>query len=189
MRLEQRCHHRLELARRAGQQQDHARSVRYPQSGRAAERVRQHLGAVWHLGLPAIRLRHRIRQVSRREPFEEMRGDGRILAQRAIEHGGHDLTRHIVVGRTETPAADDEVGTRPRQADRLRELVAIVANDGLVDHLDADTIELIGDEQRVGIDARGRQQLAADGENRGARQWSRRRGRRSFRHTPANRAD
>ncbi len=48
----------------------------------------------------------------------------------------------------------------------MRELLPIVAGDTLHHDVDAERIELLGDEQRVRVDAKWRQKFAADRDDR-----------------------
>src|SRR5690606_24046361 len=55
-----------------------------------------------------------------------------------------------------------------QSAEDVLDLAAVVPDDTLGDDVDAEQVELGGDEQRVGVVADGRQQLAADRDDRRA---------------------
>jgi hypothetical protein len=52
----------------------------------------------------------------------------------------------------------------------MRELLAIIARHAFHHDVDAQRVQSIGDEQRVRVDAKRRQQFAANGDDRRARQ-------------------
>ena len=54
-----------------------------------------------------------------------------------------------------------------RAVEHARQLVDVVADDGLQPDVVADRVQPLGDEQRVGVDAERRQHLAADREDAG----------------------
>src|SRR4030095_4269457 len=65
-----------------------------------------------------------------------------------------------------TATEDQQIDTSEQRRDDVREFVARVADHGLGDDIDAETIELFGDVQRVGVNFRRREHLAADGHDR-----------------------
>ena len=91
-----------------------------------------------------------------------LRGDPFVLGKRPIEHASHHLARQVIVGRTEAATADDEVRPAQREPQCRCEFLAIVADLALADDVDPQEVELLGDEQRIRVDAGGREQFAAD---------------------------
>ena len=78
------------------------------------------------------------------------------------EHARDGVARHVVFGRTEPAGDDDEIGPRQRALDDARQLADVVGDDRLEADVVADGVQPLGDEQRVGVDAKRRQHLAAD---------------------------
>jgi hypothetical protein len=71
----------------------------------------------------------------------------RAARQRPPERFRHRFPRHIVISRSETSAEDQQFDARERRANQRHQLAAVVSDDGLEHHLDAQTIQLFGDEQ------------------------------------------
>jgi hypothetical protein len=90
----------------------------------------------------------------RRKPIADPRRDPRVFGQRSRKHLGHDLPRHIVIGRAEPSAADHQPDLIEGETNRSRQLRTVVTQHALVRDLDSEHIQLIGNQQRVGIDAR-----------------------------------
>ena len=156
--LDELCEHRSQLARRSRQQQDEPIPVIDPQTRRAASRVGKHFRSARHHRLPTIAFGHRHRQVSRGKARAQMRGDRFVLGEWPIEHRRHDLSRQVIVGRTKAAAHDDEIRASEPQPQHVLELGSVVADDSLCLHVDAEEVQLLGDEERVGVDLRWRQQ-------------------------------
>jgi hypothetical protein len=112
-----------------------------------------------HLRLAAVVVRHP--HVAAGEPPLDRGDDSGIFGELQAEHFGDDLTRHVVVGRPETASQDDEVRPGERVSEQLREQLPIVADDGLGAQVDAERGEAIREEQRVRIEPRRSEQLAA----------------------------
>src|SRR4029450_7823583 len=83
-----------------------------------------------------------------------------------LQHIGNNWPREVVVSRTEPAAADEKIHARQRVAYRGFKVAPIVADDRLEGDLDAEQIQLFGDEERVSVDLRRRQHLTADRDNR-----------------------
>src|SRR5579885_3596691 len=64
-------------------------------------------------------------------------------------------------------AGDDDIRTLDGHAQVLGEAFAIISQDVLGDDFDAKQIELLGDGERIGIQAIGAEEFRADGENFG----------------------
>src|SRR5207247_1451313 len=92
---------------------------------------------------------------------------GVVHVEGHTEDASHGVAGDIVLGRTEAAGEHDEIGPLERSAELRRELVDIVAHDGLEAHVVADGVQPFGDRKRVRVDAKRRQQLAADGDDAG----------------------
>ena len=84
---------------------------------------------------------------------------------RAPERLGDDVPRQVIVGRAEAAREHDEIRASKRRREDGAEVLARVSDDRLRAHADAVLGQALGDEQRVGIETRRRQQLAADGDD------------------------
>ena len=84
----------------------------------------------------------------------------------------HDISqriaRDVVVGRPEAAGQDDEVDAIESAAQVLGDFAATVADDGLRSQLDAERSQPLREKERVRIEARRAQQLAADRDDLGA---------------------
>ena len=65
------------------------------------------------------------------------------------------------------PVRHDQIDAAQRVIEGRRQLGPIVADHGLEQHVDAGVVQRVGDDQRIRIDAAGREELAPDGEDRG----------------------
>ena len=111
--------HRLQFARRAGQQHQPAPLAIvaegigvnfHGQTGSRAVPVRQHHRAFRHQRLDARSFRHW--PFARGEEFFHRRQGRRVFAEFFAEQFGNHVTREIVGGRTEAPGHDHEAGAR-----------------------------------------------------------------------------
>ena len=168
--------HRPQLARGAGQQHQTDRAGRQPETGCGSRRIRQHLRPARNRRLPAIDVRHL--QAARRKPRPNRVHDGGRLGKGPVEQLRDDVTRHVVGRRPEPPGDDHDVGHAQRMAQGAGKADRLVAHHQLLDDVDPDRVEPVGDEQRVGVRLVRRQQLGAHGNDRGGR----RRARSSLRH-------
>ncbi len=158
--LEQRLEHRLELARRPGQQDQHLRPMLDPLPRRGAVDVVEHHAVLDDERLPPVDRRHR--DAAGREAGFESGDDGGVLDQRPADHAGDGLARHVIVGRAQTAGQDDQVGARQRVRDDAGQRIDAIADDVLGADADAEPGQAVGDRQRVGVETRRDQQLAAD---------------------------
>ena len=102
-------------------------------------------------------------------------GDGRDGGEHLLvdrELGVRDLRdgrdRAVVVRRPEAARGDDEIVGR-ELAQALRDLVVTVADDAHALQLDAERVELVGEEARVGVGHEAEEQLLPGDEQRGRR--------------------
>ena len=82
--------------------------------------------------------------------------------KRPADHAGDGVARHVVVGRAQAAGQDDQVGARQRVRDDAGQRVDAIADDVLGADADAEPGQAVGDRQRVGVETRRDQQLAAD---------------------------
>jgi len=141
-----------------------------PQTGSASARVFDDAGTGRDHRLAPVALGHRATVATCSKPGAQALRDSGVLAQLPVERGRHHLTRHVIVGRAQSAREDDEVGPREGRPEQVRELLSIVAGDGLHHDVDAERVQMPGDEERVGVDTKGRQELAADRNDPGAGQ-------------------
>ena len=72
---------------------------------------------------------------------------------------GHGLAGEIVFGGSEAAAEDENVGAEQAVLCCGNEAPPIVADDTLENYVDAQQIELLGEVERVGVHAEGREHL------------------------------
>ena len=118
--------------------------------------------------LPPVDRRHR--DAAGREAGFEPGDDRRVLDQRPADHAGDRIARHVVVGRAQAAGQDDQVGARQRVRDHAGQRVDAIADDVLGADADAEPGQALGDRQRIGVETRRDQQLAADRDDLGRRQ-------------------
>ena len=160
--------HRLQLARRAGQQ--HHDAARVPaacvdeQARRGAVGIVQHDRPLRHLGLPPVHVRHRQVRAARSAPGSSPRSPRRSSIGSPSTSATTSRVRSSSVGpsppvRTMTSERSSAWRNRPARS------LAIVADDGLDAQVDAERRQPVGEEERIGIGARGSEQLGADGDD------------------------
>ncbi len=87
--------------------------------------------------------------------------------ERYLENAGNRVPCDVVLRRTEPTGRDDQIDVAECAGQRLRQFVDVVADDTFQADVTADRVEALGDRQRIGIDAKRRQQLAADRDDAG----------------------
>lgn len=90
-----------------------------------------------------------------------------VLLERHAEQIRHDVAGHVVRGRSKPPGDDHDVGRAHGVAQRTRKAGRLVPHHQLLDDVDTDRIEPIGNEQRVRVGLVGRQELRPDGDDHG----------------------
>ena len=163
--LDRRVEHRLHLARRARQHHDAHSPVLDPQSGRGAVGVREDRGSARHHRLPAIDVGHR--HAAPRKPRANVLDDGFVDLERHPEHPRQGVPGDVIFGRAKTAGADNQIDRLERRRQYPRQFVDRVADHHLQTDIAADGVEPLRDEERVRIDAKWRQHLAADGDDPG----------------------
>ena len=155
--------HRLQLSRRPGQQHDQLSLVLDPQARCGPVPVRQHRGALRHHRLTPVDLRRP--QSARGKPLLDRLEDMRVILERTADEVCDDVAREIVVCRAEPAGQDQQIGSVERvRHDRLQH-VPVVARNRLTLEIDTDLVQPLGDEERVRVDVRRRQHLAADSDD------------------------
>ena len=160
-----RFEHRLQFHGRPGQQHEDHAVVCDPLAGRGAAIVGQHLGALDHVSLTAIVLRHLATE--RAEPRFDAIANLLLENQRPAERAGDGFAREIVFGGSQAAGENDDLRTRRRAQDAVGEPLAFVADHGFAHHLHAQRVELIGEVQRVGVEPLRRQQFRTDRDDLG----------------------
>ena len=161
---------RLQLMRRAGQQYDDFFLAFIPAAdplpGRAAIGVGQDHRPGNHVRLLEIVRRH-VLPASRREAAFQAGDNFRVAAQFQTQGIGHGFAREVVFGGSQAAHENHNSGARKREAGRAREMFAVVADDGLENHIDAQQVELFREVEGIRVLAEGSQQLRADGDDLG----------------------
>ena len=153
--------HRLQLARRTRQQDNQFCFVFDPEAGSGSILVRQHGRARRHHCLAAVdRGRH---EPAGRESLFDRFEDLCVIFERPSDKIRDNVTCEIVVGRAEPPVRISKSLRSERIRDDGLQDAAVVAGNSFPLQVDADLVETLGDEQRIRIDVRWRQHLAADG--------------------------
>ena len=103
------------------------------------------------IDVPCARRRIRARIVFGTDIGSAVPGDivhvGKLtVALTAFEQTIDNGTCGNLVGGSEAAAAQDEIGAPEREADGVRELIAVIANDALEHDVDPERVELLGDE-------------------------------------------
>ena len=148
--------HRLQLARRAGQDDDEAPVRGHHQTGRGADRVEGDRALGDH-GLLAVGLAQRLR-VEVEAPAELAQDRGDLLLDLLVEHhlaageAPDQLGGEVVGGRPEAAGGDDQVHPLPRhEAQRRPEVLGAVADDEDVGDLDPELGQPFGEPGTVAI--------------------------------------
>ncbi len=137
-----------------------------PEPGGGAVRVREHRRAARHHRLAPVDLRHR--HPAPLEAVADAIDDRFVEVERNLKQPRDGGSRDVVLGGAEPAGHHDQVGPSECRPQQLGELLDVVAGDQLEPHVDADFVEPLGDEQRIRIDAEGRQHLRADGDDTGS---------------------
>ena len=143
--------HRLELVRRTGQQHGDGAGLLDPLSGRGAAIVGQNVGALDHEGLALVDLGHGA--FGGGEALRQPVGDVGVEDQLAVERLGDGVAGDIVLGGAEAAGENHDGGAAHGLAHLRGQAVAVVADDALGDHFDAEFVQLGGEIERVGVDA------------------------------------
>jgi hypothetical protein len=157
--------HRRHLARRARQHEDARLTVLDPQAGRGAVGVREDGRASRHHRLTAVDVGHR--HGAPRKPRTDVFDDGVVELEGHPERARQSVSRDVVFGRAESAGADDQIGRVERSRQHLRQLVDRVADHHFQADVAADGIQALRDDERIRIEAKGRQHLAANGDDPG----------------------
>ena len=76
-----------------------------------------------------------------------------VDVQRQLKDARNRVASHIVFGRAEAAGEHHHVRPFQRAAELFGELIDVVADNDLRTHVDADGVELFGDDERVGVEA------------------------------------
>ena len=138
--------------------------MREPEAGRRAVRIGEDRRALGHLRLAPIDRGHL--PAASGEPPLHRGNDLGVLVHRQAEVRGHDLARQVVIGGAQSPGQNQHAVPTQGVRDVGGQLGAVVSHDRLERHGDAEVIQDLRDEERVGVDLLGGQQLTAHGEDR-----------------------
>ncbi len=155
--------HGLELMRRAGEEHGERARFLQPLAGGGAAIIGQDIGTFDDECLALVDLRH-VPLGGGEALFEPGENLG-VQAQFAIERAGDGFAGDIILGGAKAAGDDDDTGACDGLTDLVRETVAIIADDTLGDHFNAELVQFSGEVEGVGIDALGRQHLTANGDN------------------------
>jgi hypothetical protein len=117
----------------------------------------------WHIGLPAVVLRHltTARGEHRPDALEHLR----ISPQRDVHHFGDRLTGDVVLRRTEASAHDDGVAAGEGRTEGKHDAGEVVADRSLEMAVQAGSRQLLADVGGIRIDDLTEQQLGPDGDD------------------------
>ena len=155
--------HGFQFVRRAGQKHDEASRGFEPQAGRRAARIFQQIGAFGNHGLAFIDFGHGAAQPP--EAGLDALQNAAIQHQFAAEQVGDGFAREIVQRGAQAAGRDHQFDAVERAAEGVANVVVLVADHGFAGDGDAQMVEPLGEEKRVGIDAVGREQFRADGDD------------------------
>ena len=80
------------------------------------------------------------------------------------EHGADGLLGEVVVGRTEAARGNDDICAAARELQCLGETCGVVADNGVIEHVDAERGELLREHLRVRVGDVAEEDLGADGD-------------------------
>ncbi len=156
---------RLQLLWRPRQQDDDLAAALHnrvqPLPWRAAVAVGQQRSAVEHLGLLFVIWRHGHAPLS--EALVQRGHRGIVLMHADVERCRYAGPREIILGRSKSAGEDHHIRTSQGNARRLRQVLTVVADDGLERNRNTQIVQTLGDVQRIRILTKGRQHLRADG--------------------------
>ena len=104
------------------------------------------------------------------EALRQRVGNVGVEGQFAAERLGHGIAGDVVLGGSEAAGENQDGGAAHGVAHLRGQAVAVVADDALGDHFDAELVQLIGEVERVGVEAIGSEHLAADRDDFGVHQ-------------------
>ena len=84
---------------------------------------------------------------------------------------GHGFARQIVQRGAQAAGRDHQLDAVERAAEGVANVVVLIADDGFAGHGDAEMVEPLGEEKRVGIDAVGREQFRTDRDDFSLHAW------------------
>ena len=151
--------------RRTGQEDDYPAGFLEPLSGSGTAIVGQNVGAVDHVGLPFVDFGHLA--IGGGEALRQPIGNGGIEDKFAVKRLGDGFAGDIVFGGSEAAGENQDGGAGQGLPHLGGHAFAIVADDALGDHFDAELVQLRGEIERVGIDALAGEHLTADGDDLG----------------------
>src|SRR5580704_1481091 len=129
---------RFEFVRHAGKQHDDMSVGLEPQRRSSAARIWEHGGAFGDHRLALIYFGHGARETAK--AFLDFAHDGFAHVHFAAKKFGDGFARAVVISRAQTATGDDQVRAIQSVAEGGAHLVARIADNGFVDHADADFI-------------------------------------------------
>ncbi len=152
---------RLELVRRAGQEDNDAlttvKRAAQPLAGSSSIGVGQNNGPTDDVGLLGVVRRH-LPFASCEALLQSSQYFG-ITLELKPKRLGYGLSSQVVFRGSETAAEDDDIGAKKCVLRRPNQLPQIVAHHAFEDHLNPQQIQLLGEEERVGIYPVGSEKL------------------------------
>ncbi len=130
---------------------------------RGADRVRDRLTALRHVGLPQVVLREGSPAAT--EDLADVLDELFAPFEFDAHHLGDRLPGHVVGGGPETAADDHGVGPIQQLLDALHHACEVVAHLAVLARVDPHRGELLTDPGTVRVDDLAEQQLGADGED------------------------
>ena len=153
--------HFAALVRRAGEHEDVYAALAEAAARGGAIVVAENGAALRQVGLLEIILRQLASNGG--EVCAQGVGDLGMKDVFAPEHGADGLLGEIIVGRAEAARGNDDVCAAARELQCLGETCGIVADDGVIEHVDAERGELLREHLRVRVGDVAEKDLGADG--------------------------
>ena len=136
-----------------------------PEARRRPELIGQPIGPFRHQCLTEVVLGHGPSEA--REAFLDAAADFRDFPKLPPQHFGQNVPVDVVFRGTEAAGDDNELGSVHCPTEHGSQAFGLVAHDRFVSDFDAQSIEFLGEEERVGVHPLGREQLGSHGDNFG----------------------
>ncbi len=149
--------HGLQFARRAGQQGEEAARIFNPQPRRRTARIFENLRAFRNHRLPHIHRRHLSAELP--ESAFDVTENRFVAVQLAAQKLRDGFARQVVFRGAQPARGDDQFDALQRLLECGAQIIAIVPDDRFAYHLDAELVQLFGQEKRVGVHAVRSQQF------------------------------
>ena len=152
--------HDAALLRRPRQHDDDLAVLLEGAAGRGARGVMEHGAALGQQRLTEIVVRQLLAEMY---IVIERVHLALVLDELHVEGTGEDLLGQVVAGRAEAAGGNDDVGALARDFHTFLQPLRVIADDGVIQHVDADLRQQLRHVARVGIRDVAEQQLGSHG--------------------------